>query len=94
MGARGQHACAGGSVGSRAAPAATTSRFGGGVTRWMLSLNGQLGQAQAMVTPTHVAGAVETSPCRGISVQKNRILCHAAARQQANDNSFGSGGAP
>lgn len=76
---------------ARAAPAAYDASFGGGVTRWMLSLNGQLSQAQAMVTQPD-GKVLFASPCRGISVQKTGFCVMRLLGNGQADNSFGSGG--
>lgn len=76
---------------AHAAPADYDASFGGGVSRWFLSLNGQLSQAQAIVSQPD-GKVLFAGGCRGISVQKTAFCVMRLHGNGQADTSFGSTG--
>jgi len=74
-----------------AAPADHDGAFAGGVSRWVMSLNGQLSEARAMVAQPD-GRILFAAQCRGISVQKTAFCVMRLLANGQADNSFGTGG--
>lgn len=74
-----------------AAPADYDSGFAGGVSRWVMSLNGQLSEARALAVQPD-GKTVFAAQCRGISVQKTGFCVARLLTNGQIDSGFGIGG--